>query len=141
MEEHRTVDISFIKKMNELSKAVYTLGKKLKKNVSNHAILYPDIDLMRKKVWLGMARIKNAIEISSPFEITNSMVTGMDIEEKAEASKNYDSSAKNYNVATIDNNGDENFVIEHVVDNSLEEIVKQETTQNSTVGRTQDCQH
>ena len=80
--------MSFIKKMNELSKAVFNLGKKLKKNVSNHAFLYPDIDLMRKKVWLGMARIKKAIEICSPFEVNSSTVSGIVIEEKTEANKN-----------------------------------------------------
>ena len=104
LEEHRTVDMSFIKKMNELSKAVFNLGKKLKKNVSNHAFLYPDIDLMRKKVWLGMVRIKKAIGISSLYQITSSTVSVLDIDEKAEANKTKDSSTKNNDVATIDNN-------------------------------------
>ena len=104
LEEHRTVDISFIKKMNELSKDVFTLGKKLKKNGSNHAILFPEIDLMRKKVWLGMVRIKKAIGISSLYQITSSTVSVLDIDEKAEANKTKDSSTKNNDVATIDNN-------------------------------------
>ena len=120
LEEHRTVDMSFIKKMNAMGKAVDTLGKKLKKLVSNHAILYPDIDLMRKKVWLGMARIKMAIDTSYLLELTSSTVSVLDIEEKAEANKNKDSSTKNNDVATIDNNAVEmNFEIEHVAD-SLE---------------------
>ena len=127
LEEHRTVDMSFIKKMNALSKAVDTIGKKLKKFVSNHAILFPDVDLKRKKVWLGMARIKKAIEISSPFEVSISTVSAMDIEEKAEANENTDSSTMNYDVATIEDHANEkNFEIELGVDyleNSQKQLI------------------